>query len=74
MKKKTLVKFFLASTTLLTLAVGCNDNTTSTPPSNEVTIPEGNFILDESKTETVDLGSSYYMDPMTPMPVLQGIA
>lgn len=65
MKKKTLVKFFLASTTLLTLAVGCNDNTTSTPPSNEVTIPEGNFVLDESKTETVDLGSSYYMDPIT---------
>ena len=65
MKKKTMAKFFLTSFAILTLAVGCNNNNDQKPPVNEVTIPDGNFNLDESKTEQVDLGSSYYMDPMT---------
>ena len=69
MKKKTLMKFFLAGSAILALA-GCGkvDNGTSseTPSSTtEVTIPDGNFNVDESKTETVDLGSSYYIDPIT---------
>lgn len=70
MKKKTLMKFFLAGSAILALAsCGETDSGTSseTPASSttQVTIPDGNFNVDESKTETVDLGASYYIDPIT---------